>query len=176
MSSKLPSREQAIRLLRENHCSTNVVAHCKAVARLAVETATACQKNGYKVDVVLVEAGALLHDLGRGKTHSINHVVEGVKIAQSAGLPESVLAIIRRHLGGGLTDAEAQALGWPKADYVPRTLEEKIVSYADKLIETSQRVPLELTIKKLREDGLGVAAERVQRIHDEITKMVGAQP
>lgn len=174
MSSKLPSREQAIRLLSENHCSANVVAHCKAVAKLAVETAFICRKKGFEVDINLVEIGALLHDLGRAKTHSVNHVVVGAEIAESAALPESVVRIIRRHMGGGITLTEAQALGWPKADYVPRSLEEKIVSYADKLIETSQRVPIEMTLRKLRECKLEAAAERVQRIHDEITQIIEA--
>lgn len=175
MNSKLPSREQAIKLLRDSNCSSNVVKHCKAVADLAVETALVCQKNGHKVDIALVEVGALLHDLGRGKTHSVNHVVVGVKMAKEAGLPESIVAIIRCHIGGGITSTEAQALNWPKGRYMPFSLEEKIVSYADKLIEVSERVPIELTIKKLRQDKLDLAAERVQQIHKEITQMAGTK-
>jgi tRNA (cytidine56-2'-O)-methyltransferase len=53
------------------------------------------------------------------------------------------------------------------------TLEEKIVSYADKLIETSKRVPVEDTVNKLREKNLVAAAERVRKLHDEITNMTG---
>ena len=176
MSNKLPSREQALQLLRENHCSTQVIAHCKAVAKVAVETAQACQKKGLKVDVDLVEVGALLHDLGRSRTHSVSHAVVGAEIAKAKGLPEPVIAIIKRHVGGGITDAEAQELGWPADNYIPVALEEKIVSYADKLVETSNRVPIELTINKLREERLDAAAERVRKLHDEITKIVGKDP
>ncbi len=173
MSDKLPSREQALKLLHENHCSARVIKHCKAVAELAVETAKACQKKGVKVDVELVEIGALLHDVGRSKTHSVNHVVEGAEIAKTAGLPEPVVAIIKRHVGGGITASEAKELGWPKGNYFPMTLEEKIVSYADKLIETSERVPIEFTINKLREEKLGIAADRVRVLYDEIVKLAG---
>ncbi len=173
MSEKLPSREQALKLLRENHCSAKVIKHCEAVAELAVETAKNCQKKGTRVDVNLVEIGALLHDLGRSRTHSVNHVVAGAEIAKTAGLPEPVLAIIKRHMGGGITSSEAQALGWPKDTYFPMTLEEKIVSYADKLIETSERVPIEFTINKLHEEKLGAAAERVRVLYDEIAKLAG---
>jgi uncharacterized protein len=173
VSNKLPSREQALQLLRDNHCPTNVIAHCKAVAKVALETARECQKKGFKVDSELVEIGALLHDIGRSKTHSVNHAVVGAQIAKTQGLPEPVVAIIERHVGGGITDAEAKALGWPKSDYIPETLEEKIVSYADKIVETSERVPIELTINKLREEKLDAAADRVQKLNDEITKMVG---
>jgi uncharacterized protein len=176
VSSKLPSREQALKLLRENHCSTQVVTHCESVAKLAVETAQTCKKKGLKVNVELVEIGALLHDLGRSKTHSVNHVVAGAEIAKLQGLPKPVIAIIERHLGGGITDAEAKKLGWPEGNYFPATLEEKIVSYADKLVETSGRVPIELTINKLREEKLDTAAERVQKLYDEITQLVEDSP
>jgi uncharacterized protein len=176
VSEKLPSREQALQLLHENHCSARVIKHCKAVAQLATETAKTCQKRGLKVDVELVEIGALLHDIGRSKTHSVNHAVAGAEMAKTAGLPEPVVAIIKRHVGGGITATEAEKLGWPKDTYVPVTLEEKIVSYADKLIETSERAPIEFTINKLREEKLDAAAERVRILYDEIAKLVGENP
>ena len=96
----------------------------------------------------LVEVGALLHDIGRSKTHAIDHGVVGSKIAESEGLPESIVRIIRRHVGGGITAEEAEAFGWPKDVYMPETLEEKIVSYADKLIDKSKRVPIEVEIEE----------------------------
>ncbi|MCW4009805.1 MAG: TIGR00295 family protein [Candidatus Bathyarchaeota archaeon] len=172
MSSKLPSREQALKLLQENHCPPKVIAHCKAVAEIAVETAQACKKKGLEVDVDLVEIGGLLHDIGRSKTHSVDHVVAGAEIARKQGLPEGVIAIIERHMGGGITDAEAKELGWPKGNYMPVTLEQKIVSNSDKLVDTSKREPIESTINKLRQEKLFEAAERVRKIHNEITKLV----
>lgn len=176
MSNKLPSREQALQLLRESNCSAKVVEHCEAVAKLAAETAKIIQGKGLKVNVELVEIGALVHDIGRSKTHSVSHAVAGAKIAESAGLPEPVVAIIKRHVGGGITAAEAEALGWPRDNYVPITLEEKIVSYADKLIETSGRVPIEMTINKLKEEKLDTAADRVRLLHDEIESLFGERP
>ena len=176
MSSKLPSREQALTLLRQNHCSPSVISHCRAVANLSVETAKICQKKGLKVDLELVEAGALLHDLGRSKTHTVNHAVVGAQIAKKAGLPEPVINIIKRHVGGGITNAEAKDLGWPEDNYVPITLEEKIVSYADKLVEISKRIPIEMTINKLREEKLETAAIKVKELHDEIKEIVGDHP
>jgi uncharacterized protein len=176
VSEKLPSREQALQLLHENHCSAKVIKHCLAVAQLSIETAKMCSKKGLEVDLDLVEIGALLHDLGRSKTHSVDHVVVGAQLARAACLPESVVAIIMRHVGGGITATEAKGLGWPKDTYFPMSLEEKIVSYADKLVETSERVPIELTINKLREERLDNAAERVRVLHDEIAKLIGGDP
>jgi uncharacterized protein len=173
VSKKLPSREQALKLLKENHCPSKVVLHCKAVAYLAVKTAKACQRKGFNVNVDLVEIGALLHDLGRSKTHSVDHVIAGVELAKTAKLPDSVINIIKSHIGGGITKEEADKLGWPKGNYMPITLEEKIVSYADKLVETSNCiVPIEITIKKLNEENLEAVADRVRKIHDEVSQIV----
>ena len=172
MSNKLPSREQAIEILRKNHCSTRVINHCQAVAALAVELAKQLETKNCKVDLELVEIGALLHDLGRSKTHTVDHAIVGAKIAESLELPQPVISIIKRHVGAGITAQEAQWLGWPKDVYVPATLEEKIVSYADKLIDGSRKVPIDLTIKQLQMDQKSDAAERVRKLHEEITSLL----
>lgn len=177
MSDKLPSREQALQLLADYGCAANVVKHCVAVSELAVETAEALKKKGVAVDVKLVEIGALLHDIGRSRTHSVDHAVEGAKIAESIGLPKPVVNVIERHVGGGVTPNEAEWLGWPTDDsYVPVALEEKVVSYADKLIDGSRRVPVELTMEQFRKKGLPEAAERVRKLHDEIAVLLGDCP
>jgi len=172
VSDKLPSREQAIGLLRENHCSLKVISHAEAVAELALEIAGKLEKEGLKINFELVEAGALLHDLGRSITHGVDHGVVGARLAESAALPEPVVRIIRRHVGGGITTQEAEAFGWPKDTYVPQTLEEKIVSYADKLIDQLKRVPIELEIKRLQNDNKAEAAERVRKLHEEIVALM----
>lgn len=175
MSEELPSREQALQFLRQSGCSRNVIKHCETVAELAVEIAEACKENGISVDQKLVEIGALLHDIGRSKTHSVHHAVVGAKIAKSLGLPEPVISIIKKHVGGGIDAKEAKRLGWPKDIYVPQTLEEKIVSYADKLIEGLQRVPIERTVKKLCSEKRvpPSAITRLQRLHEEMLDLVG---
>ena len=176
MSSLLPSREQAIELLRKNNCPPQVIRHSVAVADLALETARELEEKGLKINVELVEAGALLHDLGRSKTHNVDHSIVGAQIAQSIGLPDEVIAIIKRHVGAGITEKEAQMLGWPKDNYVPQTLEEKVVSYADKQIENGRRVPIETEIERLQKENKPEAAERVRRLHIEITSLLGNKP
>ena len=165
-----------MQLLREKHCSKKVINHCKAVADLALETASVLEMRGFKIDFALVEAGALLHDIGRSKTHSVHHAVVGAEIAESAGLPDSVVAIIKRHVGGGITASEAEELGWPKDVYVPVTLEEKVVAYADKLIEKGKRAPIDITVEKLEAERKLEAAERVRKLYDEITGLMSVDP
>jgi len=173
VSEKLPSREQALQFLRQSGCLRNVINHCEAVAELSVEIAEACRKKGLDVNLELVEIGALLHDIGRSKTHSVHHAVIGAQIAKEFGLPESVISIIKRHVGGGITAKEARKLGWPKDVYVPKTLEEKIVSYADKLIEGSQRVPIEKTIDNFSRELPPSAIARILRLHEEMLALIG---
>jgi uncharacterized protein len=138
-----------------------------------VETAGKLEGKGHKINIELVEAGALLHDLGRSQTHTVDHAIAGAQIAQSIGLPETVIRIIKRHVGAGITAEEAQMLGWPKDIYAPQTLEEKIVSYSDKLIDKSRRMPIESEIERLQMKNKPQAAKRVRKLNDEITNLLG---
>ena len=174
MSDQLPSRRKALSLLIQSGCSRGVIRHCKAVANLAIEIAKACKKKGINLNIRLVEVGALLHDIGRSKTHSVNHVMVGVEIAKSLDLRGSVVSIIERHAGSGISKDEAQKLGWPVKDYVPQTLEENIVTYADKLIEGLKRVSIERVLEKFLRDNLPQSSIlRMKRLHEEFSPSLG---
>jgi uncharacterized protein len=173
VSERLPSREQAFRFLRQSGCRPNVIRHVEVVSEVACEIAEACVRNGHPVDLRLVEIGGLLHDIGRSRTHSVHHAVVGAQIASSLGLPGSVVSIIKRHVGGGITAREAKTLGWPRDVYVPQTLEEKIVCYADKLVEGSRRIPIERTIKQFERELPRSAVERIWKLHEEMLVLVG---
>ncbi len=172
--NKLPDREQAIEILKRNHCSEKVIQHTQAVSALAVEIAKQVQAKNHPVNLQLVEVGALLHDLGRSQTHSVDHAIVGAKLAQQEGLPEEIVSIIKRHVGAGITTQEAQWLGWPKDNYIPQTLEEKIVSYADKRIDSNRQIPIEDTINQLQSENMAEAAERVRKLDKEISSLIEA--
>jgi uncharacterized protein len=172
VSRQLPNREQAIGILQRNKCSLEVIAHCQAVALLSLELTEKFKARNYSVDTALIEAGALLHDLGRAKTHSVNHAVEGMQLAQAEGLPDPIVCIIKRHVGAGITSEEAEWLNWPKDNYIPQTLEEKIVCYADKCISGTKRISVEATVKQLQDQKLDDAAERVRKLYNEITSLL----
>jgi len=175
VNEHLPSPRSALKLLFEIGCSTRVIEHCKAVAGLAVRIAKTCKEKGLNVDIELIQIGALLHDIGRSKTHSVDHAIIGAEIARSLGLPEPIVSIIERHVGGGLTAEEAKELGWPAKSYLPETLEEKIVNYADKLIEGSKMVSIKRTIMRFSKE-LGKthsSIERVKKLHEEFSCLIG---
>jgi len=46
---------------------------------------------------------------------------------QKEGLDRNVVDIVRKHVGTGISTGEAKSLGLPDSDYVPSTIEERIV-------------------------------------------------
>ena len=164
----IPIPERCIELLKEYGCSDGVIKHCTAVRDVAVRIAKKAD-----ADLKLVEAGALLHDIGRSKTHGILHAVEGVRIARRIGLPLSILYIIERHLGAGIPKEEAIKLGLPEKDYIPETLEEKIVAHADNLIHDCKRQRIEDEIRQAKEKGLEQVAQRLIALHKELSDICG---
>ena len=133
-----------IEILKKEKTPQNVIDHSIAVYNKALEIA----KNFPNADLDLIKKGALLHDIGRSKTHSITHAVEGREIACRYGYDENVLNIIERHIGAGITKEEAKKLDLFEKSYVPETLEEKIVAHADNLISGTKEVDVDFVIKK----------------------------
>lgn len=170
MSKSLPSRQAALKLLEISGCSNQVISHCVAVMQLAIDIAKECEKKGMNVDIQLVQIGALLHDIGRSKTHNINHVINGAEIAESFGLAKSIVSIIERH-AGGITIDEARKLGWPIKNYLPQTIEEKIVTYSDKLIEGTRRVKIDRTIKRFSIElgSMHPSIKQLKKLHSELS-------
>ena len=176
--SNLPSSRRAINLLKTAGCSKNVIKHCKSVSRLAVKIAKKLAEKGINVNIELVKIGGLLHDIGRSKTHGIDHALVGSEIARSYGLPEDMVKIIERHIGSGITADEASKLGLPRKDFIPISLEEKIVSYADKLISGDHEMEFSEALEKFAID-LGAshpAVPRLKQLHNEIQVMLGDLP
>ncbi len=158
---------QGVEVLRKAGCSPDVIAHCVAVSKKALSIAGLIK---IPVDRQLVSQGGLFHDIGRSRTHGIDHALAGAEIATVLGFSSSLIKIIERHIGAGITAAEAERLGLPKKDYLPQTAEEKIVSYADNLVSGIREMPFYEALDRFKEilgpDHEGVELFRKQ--HQEI--------
>ena len=154
-----------VEILKHLNCPTHLINHSKAVCRKALKLSS-----NFDVNIELVETGALLHDIGRSKTNGIDHAVVGAKILKDMGFPDSVANIALRHIGAGIPKEEAVQLGLPPKDYIPLTLEEKIVAHADNLTHWDKEVDLDFVIKKwnerLGEDHPSI--KRIIKLHQEI--------
>ena len=164
----IPSPRECIALLKKTGCSDDVIKHCIAVRDVAVKIAKKAN-----ADIKLVEAGALLHDIGRSKTHGIHHAVEGAKIAKQIGLSDEIVNIIERHIGAGIPAEEAEKLGLPVKDYLPMTLEEKIVCHADNLVEGDKRQKIEYELERALQKGFKNYALRLVILHKELSEICG---
>ncbi len=150
-------------------CSADVVAHCLKVSSMAFSLA---ERVNVPLDRELVRLGGLFHDIGRSRTHDIDHAIAGVEIGRTLRFSEELLRIIERHVGAGITAGEAVRLGLPEKDYLPVTPEEKLVSYADNLISGTREMPFFEALNRFKAilgpDHEGVELFRKQ--HQEIQK------
>ena len=101
------------------------------------------------VDRTFVEEAAMLHDIGiifcdapkiycKGPHKYIEHGYLGAELLRKEGLPKHAL-VAERHTGTGITieQVEREELPIPERDYCPKSLEEKIICYADKFYSKS---------------------------------------
>lgn len=142
----LPSSDFAFDLLKELKVPYNVRRHSLKVADKALEIAEKVKLK--EVNLNLIEIGALLHDIGRCKTHGFKHALIGAKIIRERGLPEQLAKICETHILGGLDKEDAKQVGLPERDFLPSTLEEKIICLADKFIAGTKEVSIEQRFEK----------------------------
>jgi len=126
-------KKSDIDLLRSAGMSEGDITHSVHVAEKALEIARRIGGNG--IDQELVGRGALFHDLGKTKTHEMEHGKIGAELGCKIGLPREICDIMEKHIRGGLTEQEARELKLPVKDYTLHRLEERIVIYADRLVD-----------------------------------------
>ena len=166
--STLPSERDCFEILKEEGCSPKVIRHVCTVNIVAMIIVSRL-----KADKDLVNAGSLLHDIGRSRTHGVKHVSEGVAIAKSRDFPEQLVRVISRHIAAGLTQDEANALGLPDGDYMPETIEEKIVCHADNLVSDDRVISLREALEDFYSKGYISTAMRMNAMHQELSILCG---
>ena len=97
----------------------------------------------------------------------------GAQIAEKKGLPKCLVEIIRKHTGAGLDDQDVKEMGLPPGDYMPKTLEEKIVAHADNMVSDNRVVPHRHSVDKLMFKGAERGALRVEMLHKELSDLYG---
>lgn len=119
--------------------------HCRKVSEVAEEIAL---KIG--ADTEIIREGALLHDIGRAITHDpFYHFIASGEILRKEGVDEKIVRIAERHFASGMTEEEAKTLNLPPGDYMPQTLEEKIVSLADNIVFGDKKASFDHFLKRL---------------------------
>lgn len=136
-----------------------LVLHSEAVRDKALAIAAAHPELG--IDIGFVAEAALLHDIGilytdaagiecYGTQPYIMHGILGAEMLRREGLPRHA-RVCERHTGSGIT-AEyiiQHNLPMPHQDFLPETVEERLVCYADKFFSKT-RIGREDSIGRVR--------------------------
>lgn len=119
-----------------------LITHSQSVAQKALQIVSSHPE--LRLDAQFVEEAAMLHDIGIFRTDApgiqcfgsepyVLHGRLGAEIMRNEGF-ERHARVCERHTGAGITCEEivSQGLPLPHKDFLPETLEEKVICYADK--------------------------------------------
>jgi uncharacterized protein (TIGR00295 family) len=167
----IPDAQQALALHKKYGSNERIVAHCQACARISKLLSDSAVKSGLTVNVSAAVSGALLHDIGRSQIQTVSHGYVGAGILEKEGVDPVVVEIVRRHVGAGISPEESVTLGFPQGDYIPRTAEQKIVCFSDKLLDGDRARPFEEEVKRFVKKGHDV--ERLKRLKVDVDAVIG---
>lgn len=159
----MPSPSIALTWLQEQGTSCTLLMHVQMVAALAYCLAVELRRLGERVDPVLAHRGGLLHDVAKLSAKKLPGRPDHGKAASDflLGRNQPVLAeIARRHLLFCIDDPGR----------TPRTWEEKLVYFADKLVDGGGLATIQTRLKafKLRYPD---DAERISQIEPGVLAM-----
>lgn len=177
-------KDKAIQLLKKHSTDEEsfkaVLAHSKAVQEKALKVAERIKARNpdIAIDVDFIKSACILHDIGRfvhpPGEGSVKHGVAGAELLRSEGLDERYARVCERHLGAGIPadEVEKQGLPIPKKDYLPESVEERIIAYADNLTAGEGRASSEQAVKRFTDEIGEAAGSRVKKLHDDIEGMM----
>jgi len=135
----IPSKEECLSLMSRYGMLENIVSHSLEVAKVALFISVELNKNGRTIDLGLVEAASLLHDLTKTeclKTKD-DHAQTASQQLKRMGY-ERVGEVVAQHI-------------WLMKEGDPSCVsEEEIVNYADKRVMHDRIVPLEERFSDLK--------------------------
>ena len=137
----IPSRPLCLELMDQYGMLAHIREHSLLVTEVALHLGTSLSEAGFPLHLALIEAGALLHDLGKTPClgTSLNHAEWGAQVLEQAGYPQ-VAQVVREHVA-------LQPDG-----HDPRLIREaEVVNYADKRVLHTRVVTLTERFADLKE-------------------------
>ena len=141
-SPRLPGYATCLSWLQKQEVPYNLLEHVQGVAAAAYQMAVWLRAAWQEVDPLLAHRGGLLHDLAKLKAANrrISHGELAGLMLKDRGYPQ-LAEIAQRHMLFSLIEPDTQPLTW----------EQKLVYFADKLIERGRLASLEERIAGLRQ-------------------------
>jgi len=149
----IPSKAECLRLLEKYKVPEHIKEHILQVTRIAIFLGERISKKGQSINLPLLEAASLLHDLDKHLTFEEvqNHGHITAKTLKELDYEELVPLIIRHRM---------TAINSPGLD----TLEEKILYYADMRVNHDRIVSLRERIDYIKERYGTRSPEAMQKI------------
>lgn len=148
--------------------------HARKVTEMALDLAKKHPELG--MDLQFIEEASMLHDLGifltdapgihcYGKAKYLCHGYLGAELLRSLGY-ERHARVCERHTGTGLRKEQVLAIGWdiPAKDYVPETLEEQLICFADKFYSKTKYLHTSRTLEQVVESMGKISVESVEKV------------
>jgi len=170
----IPTRDECLRMMDQYGMLRNIIDHSIVVTKVALYVAMGLKKKGQRIDLSLVEAASLLHDLTKSEclTTKEDHARTGSQVLKKMGY-ERVGEVVAEHIHlSGKNDPSL-------------ITEEEIVNYADKRVQHDRIVSLEERFNDLMErygDG-HKPSERMEqlmkatfKIENKIFSILGTDP
>lgn len=123
---EIPDETECIEILQWHKCSAPLIEHCLAVKSITESLVKLLNQQGYNLNLRLAVAGALLHDIEKGKQE---HDIKGEQFVRRLGFSQ-VAEIVGTHI-------ELPEISQTNID------EKSLVYFADKTIKESKRVSVE---------------------------------
>jgi putative nucleotidyltransferase with HDIG domain len=135
----IPSKGECLDLMKRYNGMGNIIRHCIKVAEIALSISTELNRRGENLNLNVVEAAALLHDITKAESldSGEDHSLTGYRLLRKMGY-NRIAEIVREHVFL-LKDTDS-----------PRVSEEEVVNYSDKRVRHDQIVTLRERFDDLR--------------------------
>lgn len=153
--------------------------HARSVTEKAIEIA---RRKRLPLDEDEITEAAMLHDIGifltdapgidcHGESPYIAHGILGARLLRENGFDERYARVAERHTGAGISasDIDEMSLPLPRRDYMPESLLERLICYADKFYSKSGDMK-EKSLERVRASmsrHSESTAQRFETLHEE---------
>lgn len=150
--------------------------HARAVSDFALSLAH--RHPELALDEQFIHEAAMLHDIGifltdaprihcHGTEQYLCHGYLGAQLLRSLGY-ERHARVCERHTGTGLTKEVILQNGWnlPARDFLPETLEEQLICFADKFFSKTKFLKHPRTFEQVVESMAKISTESVEKVQD----------
>lgn len=140
----VPNAEEARRILAARRLPPGVVTHSEGVARVAAEAARLLAASGIPLDVGLVEAAALLHDIDKLETRCGRgvHGLAGAAMLEAMGFAELAPPVASHPVSALLDDARFPR-GWASVavSVADKHVAQEFLTVDERLDDMARRYP-----------------------------------